>query len=188
VRHALATTAMLALFLVVVAPGRGAELILPQGRTAFYADESIELAVAGLNRGQAATIALAPHENRAGLENREVRVEGDGSTVVAVSPPLFLAPGVFGVALDGQPIQVRLTISAMVNDSTMLITQTIGMDRVRATGGNFFLGNAFVFGLVGADGLPSKDARGQSGVLNVFDQAVQDLDWRLRRRGRPLRR
>jgi hypothetical protein len=71
----------------------GAELILPQGRTAFYADEAIELAVAGL-------------------------------------------------------------------------------DRVRATCGNLYLGNAFGFGLIGPDGLPARDPRGRSGGLNVFDQAV----------------
>jgi hypothetical protein len=168
----LAAIGVLGLLLVQAAPGRGAELILPQGRSAFYADESIELAVAGLNRGQAATIALAPQGKTAGLVNREVRVEGDGSTVAVVLPPLFLAPGVYGATLDGKPTPHRLTISAGVNDSTMLITQTIGMDRVRATGGNFVLGNAFGFGLVGPDGLPSKDPRGRSGGLTVFDQAV----------------
>ncbi len=168
----LAAIGVLGLFLVLAAPGRGAELILPQGRSAFYADESIELAVAGLNRGQAATIALAPQGKTAGLANREVRVEGDGSTVTVVLPPLFLAPGVYETTLDGKPTPHRLTISAGVNDSTMLITQTIDMDRVRATGGNFVLGNAFEFGLVGPDGLPSKDLRRRSGGLNVFDQAV----------------
>jgi hypothetical protein len=167
-----AAIGVLSLFLVVAARGTTAELILPQGPTAFYADESIELAVAGLTRGQAATIALSPQRESAGLAIREVRVEGDGSTVVVVMPPLSLAPRVYRVALDGRPTQDRLTISSRVNDSTMLITQTIGMDRVRATGGNFFLGNAFVFGLTGPDGLPAKDSRGRSGGLKIFDKAV----------------
>ncbi len=54
----------------------------------------------------------------------------------------------------------------------MLITQTIAMDRVRATGGNFFLGNAFEFGLVDPDGRPSRDPRRRSGGLDAFDRAV----------------
>ncbi|MGP0069947.1 MAG: hypothetical protein ACLQGP_40895 [Isosphaeraceae bacterium] len=167
-----AAMGVIGLFLFLAAPGRASELILPQNRGAFYADESIELVVAGLDRGQASTIALTPRGKPAGIAAREVRVEGDGSTVAVALPPLFLAPGVYEITLDGKPTPHRLTISAGVNDSTMLITQTIGMDRVRATGGNFFLGNAFEFGLVGPDGLPSRDLRRRSGGLNVFDQAV----------------
>jgi hypothetical protein len=167
-----AAIGVLGLFLAIAAPGRAAELILPQNRSAFYADESIELAVAGLNRSQAATIRLTGQSKAGRLAAYMINLEGDGSTVVEVLPPLFLAPGVYEIALDDKPTPHRLTISAGVTDSPMLITQTIAMDRVRATGGDFVLGNAFEFGLVGSDGLPSKDLRRRSGGLNVFDQAV----------------
>ena len=36
------------LFLAMVVPSRCGEIVLPQNRSAFYADEAIELAVAGL--------------------------------------------------------------------------------------------------------------------------------------------
>ena len=161
-----------ALFLLLTVPCRGSELILPQGRTAFYADESIELAVAGLGHGLSSTLRLSPQGKNAGLEPREVRFEGDGSTVAVVLPPLFLSPGVYGTTIDDKPTPHILTVSAGVNDSTMLITQTIGMDQVRATGGNFFLGNAFGFGLIDAEGRPAKDPRDRIGGLNIFNQAV----------------
>jgi hypothetical protein len=113
--------AVLGLSLAVAWPAVGGEVVLPQNRRAFYADESIELAVAGLARGQAATVALVP----GGPGRREIRVEGDGSTVVVELPPLYLAPGTYEVALDGKPAGGPLVVSAGVNDSTMLITQTI---------------------------------------------------------------
>ena len=99
----LSACAVIGLFLAMAAPGRCAEIILPQGRSAFYADEAIELAVAGLDRGQSATIALVPQGKIGGAGATRGPVEGDGSTVVVVLPPLFLAPGVYEVALDGKP-------------------------------------------------------------------------------------
>ena len=156
------------LFLVMAAPGRCGEIVLPQDRSAYYADEAIELAVAGLARGQAATVAMVPRGKAPGLASREVRVEGDGSTVVVELPPLYLAPGTYEVVLDGKPAGRPLIVSSGVNDSTMLITQTIEAERVRATGGNFLLTNAFAFGLVGPDGLPAKDPRGRSGGLETL--------------------
>ena len=160
------------LFLAMVAPCRCGEIVLPQNRSAYYADEAIELAVAGLARGQAATIAMVPTGKAPGLARREVRVEGDGSTVVVELPPLYLAPGSYEVSLDGKPAGRPLVVSSGVNASTMLITQTIEPDRVRATGGNFLLTNAFSFGLVGPDGMPAKDPRGRSGGLETFERAV----------------
>ncbi len=164
--------AVIGLSMAMSAPGRCAEIILPQGRSAFYADEAIELAVAGLARGQSATIALVPMGKSTGLARREVKVAGDGSTVVVELPPLYLAPGTYEIALDGKPARGPLIVSSGVNDSTMLITQTIEAERVRATGGNFLLTNAFNFGLVGPDGLPAKEPRGRSAGLETFDRAV----------------
>ncbi len=88
----LAAIGVLGLSLILTTPGRGDELILPQNRDAFYADESIELAVAGLNRGQTATIRLTPQRTPGGAAACEINLDGDGSTVVDVLPPLFLAP------------------------------------------------------------------------------------------------
>jgi len=58
-------------------------------------------------------------------------------------PPGSLAPAGYAATLDGKPTGHRLAISTGVNDSTMLITQTIAPEQIRSTGGNFVLGNAF---------------------------------------------
>lgn len=167
-----ATVVMIVCLTSAARAASSAEIVMPQGRNAFYSDETIELAVAGLERAQSATIALVPRGGVAGIGRRELRVVGDGSTVVVELPPLYLAPASYEVTLDGRPEPNRLVVSAGVDDSTMLITQTIEPERVRATGGNFLLTNAFNFGLVGPDGMPAKDPRGRSSGLETYDKAV----------------
>ena len=78
----------------------GAEVIGPQNRQAFYSDEPIELAVAGLKKGEEATLELVPQTK--GLAPVRGAAEGDGLTVVGV-----------------------LTVSSGVNVSTMLLSPTI---------------------------------------------------------------
>jgi len=151
--------------------GQAADLVLPQGKGAFYADEAIELAVAGLARDATATIELLPQGDR-GLGPVSLHVRGDGSTVTVVLPPLTLAPGKYAVTLDGRQSSSGFVVSTGVNNSTMLLSQTGSAEDVKPLGGNFFLGNAFVFGRVGPDGMPSQDLRGRSTGLDAFDRAV----------------
>jgi hypothetical protein len=69
--------------LLAAAAARAAELILPQDRTAFYCDEAVEVAGAGLGNGATALVELAPRKT--GLATLRSEVKGDGSTP-AVSP------------------------------------------------------------------------------------------------------
>ncbi len=151
--------------------GRAAELVLPQGKGAFYAGEAIELAVAGLAQDATATLELVPQGN-GGLGAVSLLVQGDGSTVTFVLPPMTLAPGKYAVRLDGRPSPVEFVVSSGVNISTMLLSQAANLEDVKPLGGNFILGNAFVFGLIGPDGMPSRDPRGRSAGLAAFDRAV----------------
>ena len=110
----------------MVVPGRCGEIVLPQGRSAFYADEAIELAVAGLARGQAATIAMVPQGEGAGAgtpggPGRGGWLDGRGGAAAAVPRPRHLRGHARRQAGSAGP----LIVSAGVNDSTMLITQTI---------------------------------------------------------------
>src|SRR4051794_21397367 len=84
------------------APAAGPVLILPQNRSAFYAREPIELAVAGLARGASATIELVSQAK--GLERVAFRVTGDGSTVTSRLPAFALAPAPYVVRLDGKDV------------------------------------------------------------------------------------
>jgi hypothetical protein len=52
----------------VAQPIPGAELILPQNRTAFYCHEAIEVAVAGLAKGASTTLEFVPDLKVLGLE------------------------------------------------------------------------------------------------------------------------
>ena len=146
---------------VFASQGRAAELVLPQGKGAFYAGEAIELAVAGLDQDATATLELVP-QGDGGLGAVSLLVQGDGSTVTFVLPPMTLAPGKYAVRLDGRPSPVELVVSSGVNISTMLLSQSANLEDVKPSGGNFILGNAFVFGLIGPDGMPSRDPRGRA--------------------------
>ena len=70
---------------------QAAELVLPQGKNAFYADEAIELAVAGLGLNATATVEVLP-QGDGGLGTIECPVRGDGSTVTVVLPPMTSRP------------------------------------------------------------------------------------------------
>src|SRR5262249_29342916 len=160
----------LGLALLLTAPLRGAELILPQNRSAFYASEPIELAVAGLAKGATTTIELVP--DRKGLKAVKLPVRGDGSTVLGVLPAHSPAPATYTLRLGGKDAG-KLAVASGVNLSTMLLSQTVG--NPRAGGANFLLGNAFGFGLLDGRGAPLRDPRGRrSGGLRLFDNAVRD--------------
>jgi hypothetical protein len=143
-------------------------LVLPQNRSALYAQESLELAVAGLAPGAAASVELVPQEKR--LTPLRFDVRGDGSTVTVRLPPFALAPGTYTLGLDGKPAG-KLTVASGVVNSSMLLSQTGGdLDK---GAGNFIVGNAAGFGLLGPDGQPSRSVRGQrSGGLQYWDGAV----------------
>jgi hypothetical protein len=148
----------------------GAELILPQNRNAYYSSEPIEFAVAGLKKDATATVELIPQDQR--LAPVTFDVKGDGSTAAVTLPPFALAPSGYAVKLDGKSA-ANLTVSAGVNRSTMLLSQTIGWDQLKASGGNFILGNAFSFGELDPEGRPLKAPRGhRSPGLDAFERAV----------------
>src|SRR5438445_208791 len=79
-----------ALLVIIGQESYAAELILPQTRNAYYSNESVELAVSGLKPNSTATVELAPQSKSAIPVT--VGVEGEGSTTIAVLPPLALAP------------------------------------------------------------------------------------------------
>jgi len=160
----------LAICAASVIPVNAAELILPQERSAFYSDEPIELAVAGLAAGEEAAIELRPQGGPAGAV--QLTVPGDGSTVTVALPPNALAPGRYELALGGAAAGT-LTISSGVNDSTMLVSQTMAAKDVRGAGGNFHLSNAFSFGRLEGPRARVKDLRGHlSTGLKTFDSDV----------------
>jgi len=145
-----------------------AEVLLPQNRSAFYSRESIELAVVGLARDQTATLELAAPD----VEPVSIPVTGDGGTVTVALPPNTLAPAVYTIAVDGKPQPGnRITVSRRVHSSTMYVSQTGGK---RSAGVNFYLSNAFSFGLLDRDRLPDIDARKRSGVLNHYEKYIAD--------------
>ena len=157
-----------------VRSARAADVILPQGREAFYASEAIELAVAGLAKQAAATIELVPQD--AALSPVKVPMTGDGSTVALVIPAGTLAPGGYVVKLDGKDA-AKLTVSSGVVDSTMLLSQTVGWEQLKPGGANYILGNAFSFGRFTPDGrgpLTTNLRSGRSQGLAVFDRAVAE--------------
>jgi hypothetical protein len=145
-----------------------AEIVWPQNRGAFFSTESIEVAVAGLAKGAAATLELQPQ--KPGATAVKVDVKGDGSTVTVVLPPLALAPNVYAVKLDGKDAG-KLTVTTGVPRSTMLLSQT--STRPPDGGANFILGNAFSFGLLDPRGMPDTQPRGKrSPGLSAFEAAV----------------
>jgi hypothetical protein len=160
----------LALACLIPSPLPAAELILPQNRTAFYCSEPIELAVAGLKKDEAATVEFVP--NNKGLKVVSIKITGDGSTVAGVLPTLALAPSAYTLRLNGKDAG-KITISSGVNNSPMLLSATVGSPK--EAGANFFLGNAFGFGLLDPQGRPALDVRGRRSTgLQAFDNAVRD--------------
>lgn len=149
-----------------------AEIVLPQGRQAYYSSETIELAVSGLDKGAAATIAVVPEENDA--KPIQIRVQGDGGAATVALPPFSLAPGSYTIRLDdkqGPPI----TVASGVVDSTLLLSQTIRLNQLHEAGANFIVGNAFSFGRFapGSSGPLTTNLRaGHSAGMNYFEQAI----------------
>jgi hypothetical protein len=157
-------------FVLPAVPIGAAEVILPQNRTAFYCAEEIELAVAGLKKGEPATIEIVPAGK--GLKPVSLKITGDGSTVLGVLPANALAPSAYTLRLDGKDAG-KLTISSGVNVSPLLLSATVG--NPKEAGANFFLGNAFGFGLLDHEGKPALDLRGRrSSGMQAFDNAVRD--------------
>ena len=148
------------------------QLVLPQGRQAYYADEPIEIAIAGLPKDSSVTLELVPQKDS--LSKIEERVKGDGSTMVFVVPAATLTPDNYVVKLNGQDAG-SLIISSGVTDSTLLVSQTIGWDQLKEAGANFNVGNAFSFGRFTPDGagpLTTKLRESQSTGLSIFDRAI----------------
>jgi len=149
-----------------------AELVWPQGRQAYEAGEPIELAVAGLARGERGTLELIPQGDA--LLPVTLTVLGDGSTETLTLPPAALAPGHYAVRLNGGEAG-SLTVASGIVDSTLLLSQTLGWEQLPASGANFFLGNAFSFGRFSPDGtgpLVADLRRSRSPGLEVFERAI----------------
>jgi hypothetical protein len=161
-----------AVLLMCSATAESAQIILPQGRQAYYANEQIEIAVSGLPEGASATIQLSPQEK--GSSNVDFPVQGDGSTVTLVIPENTFAPGNYIIKLDGNDAG-KITISSGIVDSRLYLSQTIGWDQLKPAGSNFIVGNAFSFGRFTPDskepittGLRSSRSSG----IDTFERAV----------------
>ena len=146
-----------------------ADIVWPQNRAAFYADESIELAVAALPAGGICTVTLVPADAK--LRPLTIEAKGDGTSLLFVLPPYALAPSKYAVQLDGKTVG-NLTVSAGVQPTTMLVSQT---GPLREGGANFILGNAFSFGQLAPDGkAPLLDLRNRRSTgLVQFESAIE---------------
>jgi len=87
-------------------------------------------------------------------------------------PAGTLAPGAYALKLDGKDTNVIVTISSGVIDSSMLVSQTAPANQLKAQQGNFIVGNAAGFGILDANGMPGKDQRRRTAMLNTFDNAI----------------
>jgi len=146
------------------------EVILPQGRAAYYASEAFEMAFAGVADGVPVNVELAPDDAR--LTPLKFTVVGDGSTAVMRVPAGALAPGVYTVRAAGKPASVNVTIASGVLDSTTLLSQTCSPDKVRSGGGNFIVGNYLTFSVLDENGLPAREPRTRCEALALYDKAV----------------
>jgi len=147
-----------------------AEIVLPQDRTAYYADEAFELAVAGLAQGAAASVELVSRDPA--LAPLKFQVSGDGAAVNTLIPAGSLARGVYAIHLDGKDTKVSVTIAAGVADSTMLVSQTDRAESLRPGGANFAIASVPGQGLLGPDGLPSRELRRHGGGIDFFNRAI----------------
>ncbi len=160
---------VLALF-AVQARAAAPEIVLPQGRSSFYSDEAIEIAVAGLSRGERVTIELTPRDST--LAPITFEAIGDGSTLGFALPPRALAPSAYTLSLQHKKA-FDLQLSSGTNISTFLLSQTRNVNELHSIGANFILGNAFNFGLLASDGGPAKSMRARpSAGMEAFDRAI----------------
>lgn len=147
-----------------------ADFVLPQNRNAFYSRETVELAVAGLGKGERATLELTA--DKSGVTPVSIPVVGDGSTMTVALPGNSLAPAAYKVKLDGKEA-AKLTLTAGVNESPMFVSQT---GKPKDAGANFRVGNFFGSGLVDPkDGQPLVSVRGKhSQGMSIFERAIEE--------------
>lgn len=158
-------------FLLTTSGLRAAEIILPQNRSAFYAKEAIEVAVSG-SLAAPAVVEFVPMN--AGFATVKFTLQPGKAIPLATLPPFTLAPGEYSVRLNGQE-NTKITVSDGVLSSPMLTSQTYGTGDLARSGGNFYVANAFNFGLVDGDGKPlSTDLQGRRspGMLG-FENAIR---------------
>lgn len=158
----------LALLVVSVATLSGAELIMPQGRTAFYSQEEIELAVVGLEADASANIDFMPDSGGIPFD---LRVAGSDPTVVL--PPYALAPAKYGLKLEGKPAGEFVVARGSANSTMFMGRQHGSVEDANQWNCNFLIGSAFSFGLLDGNSKPLVDVRGKSTVIGQhFDRAV----------------
>ncbi|MBY0228331.1 MAG: hypothetical protein K2W96_03530 [Gemmataceae bacterium] len=146
-----------------------AEAVLADTRTAYYASEPIPLVLSGLKKGASAKLEIVPKAKGFSAVRIPLAAQVDSPSIDL--PPGLLAPGAYALSLDGKE-QFAFTVSHGVNRSRLLLSATVA-DPKKA-GSNFFLGNAFEFGLLDK-GMPMKDVRGKrSRGMEVFEKAIRD--------------
>ena len=161
---------LLSLLILSSQPSYSAELLFPQERQAYYTNEVIELAVAGLDGGAKATVEIVP--SRPGLSSLKYEVVGPGTKTVELASGL-LAPDAYSITLDGKEA-AKMTISSGVIDSTLLVSQTAAINELKAGGANFVVGNAFSFGRLDQQQTgPSLSPRGvKTQGMRVLEEAI----------------
>lgn len=184
----LVVSAALAWGLSLASPASSAgapEVVLPDLRSAYLSREPIELAVAGLEEGQATAIEVvpaAPAGRAAGAaageppRGRAVRVPYPAGATAVVLPPYALAPGKYTLLVEGQQGGgVPLTVATGVLNSQMLVSN-MGGD-VPGIHGNFAVGSSVEWTLLDPQGRPDREPRGRrSRGFQMYEQAVeQDL-------------
>src|SRR5262245_39581664 len=127
--------------LLLAAPA--AEAVLVANRNAYHFSEPVPIALVGLKKGKEAKLEFRPKAKGPTIFTIPVRALVDSPELGV--PANLLAPGEYDVFLDGKK-QASIYIAHGVNRSRLLLSQTLG--NPREAGGNFFLGNAFGFGLL----------------------------------------
>jgi len=167
-KRSLASTALFFATALVSRQLLAAELMFPDVRNAYYAKESIELAVNGLDAGQAGKVKITPKAE--GATAFEVDVKSDASNFVI--PPFSLAPGKYEVSLEGAAT-IPLTVSTGTINSDLLVSQTIAINDLVAGGSNFILGNSASWGHYPA-GQPDLAPRGKkSSGFQIMERAIE---------------
>lgn len=169
-RLSLSACVLVSSVLFATSHGHAAAIVFPQTRNAYHVGEPIEIAVTELGAGASAKVEIVPAKE--GVAPLAFEAVGDGGAATYRIPAFSLAPGSYTVKIDGKPQRERLTIARGVHRSTMYVSQTMRANTLAKSGGNFVLSNAFTFGLLERDGLPTTNLRRRSSGMNAQEGVV----------------
>ena len=154
-----------AIFAVTTGPSIGAEIVMPQSRLAYFTSEPIEIAIAGLAKGQASTVTLTPTAKTNSVV--AFTVTGDGSSPAVTLPANSLAPDTYAVAVDNGKANVQLEVSSGVYMS-LFFPASVDMSKPAASGGNFIEAGFMESTAKIENGQPALNPRLRPGGINAY--------------------